>query len=273
MHLLWRVNLATGQAEAIGATGFLDMEGLAFDSAGVLFGADDESKTLLTLNLNSGNGIPIGNTKTNMNVPIGQAMDFGLTLTCDDQLLVVSDYRQSLFTADATSGQLVRIGTEGSLGAPITGIAAWGSQVLGIGQGINADGNLDAPNLYRINIDTAEAELIGPLGSQVSPYANAGLAFDADGRLWAVTDRRDNGEPDLASEILRIDIQTGSAQKIADADVVGFESLAIAAPGGCQLQGGPAAAMTIPTNNRFGLGLLSMFLLLLSGWTLHTRQR
>lgn len=277
MHLLWRVDLATGQAEAIGATGFLDMEGLAFDAGQVLFGADDESNTLVTVSVNSGSATPVANERSNMGIPVSQSMDFGMAFTCDGTLLVVSDYQRSLFSADPATGRLSRIGAEGSLGAPITALAARGHEVFGLGQGIDAAGNADSPNLYRIDVATGSAERIGALGSQVAPYANAGLAFDGQGSLWAVTDRRDDGAPDLPSEILRIDTHTGNAEKVADASVIGFESLAIAPPGGCQDQGqgegaGDPGAMMIPVNHPFGLGVLVASLLLLAGATLRGRQ-
>lgn len=270
VHALWRIDLATGQTEYIGWTSYLDVEGLALDADGTLFGADDESKTLITVGTSSGLGLPIGNQRANFGLPISEVLDLGLTFTCDGELLVSSDQRESLFSADPSDGMLTRIGEEGSLGAPITDIAAWGESVFGIGQGLNSAGASDSPFLYRIDSATGTAEVIGPLGSEVSPYANAGLAFDADGQLWALTDRRDNGNPNLASEILRIDTTTGAATKVADADVVGFESLAIAPPGGCDR--GTPPAVIVPTLSPAGLGMLALLLLAI-GWTLLTPRR
>jgi hypothetical protein len=265
VHVLWRVDLDTGAAERIGQTGFLDLEGLALSPGGVLYGADDESKTLVTINPSSGFSTPVGGVSSNMGVPLSEPMDFGMTFTCDGTLLVSSDVERSLFTASLETGRLARIGEPGSLGAPITGIAAFGNVLYGIGQGITGtDGNFatDAPDLYRIDPATATAERIGPLGAAVQPYANAGLAFDDQGRLWALTDRRENGVPDLHSEVLAIDVTTGRATKTADADVVGFESLAIAAPAGCDGRGGAISeAEGIPTTSRLGQLLLALAML------------
>ena len=44
---LWRVDLANGSAEYVGWTSFLDLEAIALDDQGTLFGADDDSKTLV----------------------------------------------------------------------------------------------------------------------------------------------------------------------------------------------------------------------------------
>jgi len=277
IFVLWQVNLSSGQTERIGQTGFLDMEGLALAPDGTLYGADDESKTLVKVNTNSGFSQPVGTLRNNMGIGLAQPMDFGMTFTCSGELLVSSDTQQSLFRASLEDGRLERIGALGSLGAPITDIASWGDTLYGIGQGLaGADGafTTDSPNLYRIDPTSATAESIGSLGEAVLPYANAGLAFDDTGTLWAITDRRANGVPDIESEILRIDLETGRAEKSSDANQVGFESLAIAPPGGCEPLGGsePEPSL-VPADNPVGLTLLTLLMLTASWWTLYLRQR
>lgn len=277
IHVLWRVNLSTGQVERIGQTGFIDMEGLALAPDGTLYGADDSTKTLVTVNVNSGFSQPVGNLRSNMGIPLAEPMDFGMTFTCSGELLVSSDTERSLFRASLETGRLDRIGQPGSLGAPITDLASWGDELYGIGQGLTGEDGAfvqDAPNLYRIDRETATAEFIGSLGQAVLPYANAGLAFDDQGNLWAITDRRANGVPDIQSEVLKIDLGTGAAQKSADAELVGFESLAIAPPGGCDTRGGVAPGpVEIPANHPFGLAILAFLMLIASCWTLCLRQR
>jgi len=277
IFVLWRINLSNGQTERIGQTGFLDMEGLALAPDGALYGADDESKTLVEVNTNSGFSQPVGNLRNNMGIALAQPMDFGMTFTCSGELLVSSDTEQSLFRASLENGRMERIGAPGSLGAPITDIASWGDALYGIGQGLaGADGEftIDSPNLYRIDPVSATAELIGSLGQDVLPYANAGLGFDDTGTLWAITDRRENGVPDIESEILRVDLDTGRAEKSSDADQIGFESLAIAPPGGCDSAGDSTLDPAIvPSSNPFGLTLLALLMLTASWWTLHLRQR
>lgn len=275
---LWRVNLATGESEFIGWTGFLDVEGLAFRGDGSLFGADDESNTLLRIRLSDGFGVPVANTRHNMGIPIDQRMDFGMTFTCQQDLLVVSTARSSLYRADLETGRLTLIGSEGSLGAPVTDIAVWGGTIYGIGRGLDAGGNPDAPNLYRVDPVAATSELIGPLGPAASPYNNAGLAFDEHGALWAITDRRAVAGQDFNSEILAIDPDTGQAQKVADSSIVGQESLAIAPPGGCDNNGRgdedppdfEGGALQIPVMRGFGAGLLMLLLAAIGGWQLRS---
>lgn len=277
VHVLWEVDLATGAVQRIGQTGFIDMEGLALAPDGTLYGADDESKTLVTINTETGFSTPVGGQTRNMGMPVVEPLDFGMTFTCDNELLLVSDYEQTLFVADLESGELVRVGQAGQLGAPITGLAAWGDALYGIGQGVRGiDGQFttDSPNLYRIDRESGSSELVGPLGNAVRQYANAGLAFDGDGGLWALTDRREDGVPDIASEVLNIDPETGTAQKVADSELVGFESLAISVPGGCDSAvDGTSPAAPVPASGPFSLAALILLILGLSGWTLSTRQR
>jgi len=276
IHVLWRVDLSNGQVERVGQTSFLDMEGLALSPDGTLYGADDESKTLVTVNTNSGFSSPVGNFRNNMGVSLASPKDFGMTFTCSGQLLVSSDTDRSLYVASLETGSLQRIGEAGALGAPITDLASWGDTLYGIGQGLAGnDGQFmtDSPNLYRIDPEIATAELVGSLGQAVLPYANAGLAFDDDGILWAVTDRRSDGVPDIRSEIFRIDTETGAAEKTADAELVGFESLAIAPPGGCDTPGSINPAKPVPASNTVSLMILAFLMLMACWWTLHVRQR
>lgn len=275
VNALWRVNLQTGESEYIGWTSFLDLEGLALNADGHLFGADDESNTLVRVMTGSGLGVAIGGIRTNMGIPLGQIMDFGMAFQCDGSLHVVSDFRESLYLADPLSGHLQLVGSDGSLGVPITDIASWGGTTYGIGQGLNSDGQPDAPNLYRIDLEQATTELIGPLGPEASPYNNAGLSFDAEGQLWAITDRRAVGGQDHPSEILRIDTESGTAERIAESSIVGQESLAIAPPGGCVPEGEEPEPgddpFTIPTLNGLGLPLLLLLIVVAAGWRLMRR--
>jgi len=93
------------------------------------------------------------------------------------------------------------------------------------------------------------------------------LAFDSDGTLWAITDRRNinNRLTDEPSQILRIDVNTGTATLVSSTTEVGFESLAIAPPAGCATDvHGDGDYARIPALNPVGR-LLTIFVLLLAG--------
>jgi len=235
---LWRINLETGAAEYVGWTSYIDLEGLAFNTEGDLFGADDDTKTLIKVNQTSGLGIPLGGqgNRNNMGLPLSENLDFGMALDCNNQAWVVSSAQQSLFKADLESGELTTVAEAGSLGAPISDIAFLGDELFGIGVGLNADRTTAAPHLYAIEPESGQATLIGALGDAAHPYFSAGLDFDESGVLWAVTDRRAVPGGDFPSAILKIDPLTGQAEKIAET-VIGLESLAVGPAAACERRG------------------------------------
>lgn len=264
---LYMIDLADGSTQIIGKvrptenTINSDIEGLAFDIDGILYGVDDADETLLTINTTTGQASSVTGNAFNLQLGSGLVYDFGMTFTCDNSILVSSDQTQTLYSAEIDNPQARVIGATNSLVLPITGIASWGDSIYGIGQG--TDGGLQTliPNLYSIDTSNGTASLIGPLGDLVAPYADAGLAFDADGQLWALTDRSNFGPDGSGSELVRIDHTTGVAQQVIQVDVIGFESLAITAPGGCHSLN-PDGPEGIPSAGNTGLVLLSLILVM-----------
>lgn len=264
---LWRIDLSTGSEEYIGWTGrgeYIDIEGIAFGEEGRLYGADDATHTLVLIGTETGNAIPVGGSRSNMGLRVGPSMDFGLTFTCEGELLMSSAGTESLYRVDPGGGAVELVG---DLGVPIVDLAVVGQTVYGLGLGTDEAGREAVPNLYRIDSSTAAAELIGPLGTQASRYIQAGLAADEEGWLWAITDR--NSVPPstdrLPSEILRIDPSSGEAVRVAET-LVGIESLAISGPGSCD-RGEPLPgqySVDIPAMSPAGLVLLCLVLLALA---------
>ncbi len=232
---LYRINLATGAETRIGTVKSLgetriDVEGLAFAPDGTLYGVDDSSMTLFPLNTNNAQ-VENAEEVFISGLPSGGGNDFGLTFACDGNLYLTSIVKGSLYRMDL-DGTANLIGSENSLGVKISALAAYGDPVklYGLGNGIDADGNVSTPNLYRINLTNGKASKIGPLGSAVGDYTEAGLAFDDAGQLWAINDRR---QLQLPSQIMRINTSTGTASDVQLTAEAGFESLAITAPSGC----------------------------------------
>lgn len=265
VNALWRINLTNGDVDYVGWTGYLDLEAIALHPDGTLYGADDESKTMVRVSQATGFATPIGGVSNlnNMGKSLSRNLDFGMAFDCDGRAFVVSDVEQSLYQVNMETGRLSLVGQIGSLAAPITDIAIRGDRVYGVGVGSPGnDGTPAAPNLYAIDLASATADLIGPLGAQVSPYNNAGLSFDAEGVLWAITDRRAVSGGDFPSEILRIDPVSGQAEKVAET-LVGIESLAIAPPGYCDGGMEPIdedGAVKVPLLSPWTLLLLALLL-------------
>jgi len=277
---LFQIDLATGnnlmRGELIsGIESRLDTEGLAFAPNGTLWGIDDDSRTLFPISTASGaikfqEEIPLAGFKS------GGGNDFGMTFSCDNTLYITSVITQTLYQLNLDGSSKV-VGTEGALGVNISAIAAIGTptRLFGLGNGQFQDGSTDAPELFSINVSTGVATLIGPLGGQAGEYNQAGLAFDSDGTLWAITDRRiiNDSIANLPSQILKLDIASGSAKLISETTEVGFESLAIAPPTACnavQVSSG-SNDQAIPTLSSVGR-LLAVFIILLAGMSVLRRR-
>jgi hypothetical protein len=236
---LYRIDLATGEHTRIGAVqafGILriDVEGLAFAPDGTLYGVDDERRTLFPIDTTSGS-VYTSSEVTIGDLPLGGANDVGLTFACDESLYVSSVIEQTLYKL-GLDGSLDVVGAEGNLGVNISALAAFGNpvQLYGLGNGVDKNLNTDAPNLYLIDVNTGVANLVGALNLG-NDYSEAGLAFDDVGQLWAITDRRALGN--APSQVMKIDKATGAASDVKTTLEIGFESLAITVPRGCQTTG------------------------------------
>ena len=285
MDSLYSIDLATGADEKIGKLfdgikDFIDTEGLAFAPDGTLWGIDDDSRILFPIDIDTGI-VSFSKQVRVHGFPTLGGNDFGMTFGCDNILYVTSGRTGELHRVDLEGN----IESVGALGANISAIAAYGkpTQLYGLGNGQFQDGGTDAPNLYSIDLTTGAADLVGALGSQAGGYTQGGLAFDEDGGLWAITDRSIvNGslvyEP---SQILKLDTNTGQATLAGTTGAVGFESLAISPPSGCEekvppppppppfdLEEGPQA---IPSLGLIGQLLTILFLLLVGLPVLRSR--
>lgn|GEM_PF-316874 len=267
---LHRVVLQSGQAVKVGElrpgrndAPYADVEGLAFNSKGVLYGIDDATKTLIRIEPSSGAALPVGGREGNTGLARTASFDFGLTFDCNGGLYASSDSRRSLYQLDSDTGVATLVGTEGGLGAPITGLAAKGNTVYGIGsEGFE--------NLYRIDVTTGRATLVGPLGANLR-FSDGGLDFDANGVLWGVADMSGaslNPEPSI---LFRINEMTGAAERVATT-VSGVESLAIVPPICANLEGTPQIP-AIPTLSGQSLSALALMMALLGVIALPLRSR
>lgn len=212
--LLYRINMQTGVATPIGPVGFGDVEAVAFDLNGNLFGVDDITNQLIRINLNTGAGTVVG--------PLGVAItDMGLTFDDRGNLFMSVDAPQNFYRLNPNTGAATLIGPQGQ---QVTALAFCSGVVYGLG-GDNTD------NLVRMNTSTGAATEIGPLVNVT--LSDGGLDFDNDGTLWGIEDTGD---------IFTVNPETGLAT-LAATTLAGFEGLAISA--NC----GAAAAVVDVFNN------------------------
>jgi len=285
---LYLIDLATGVDQFRGKLDAgiafrTDTEGLAFSPAGPdslsrLWGIDDASETLFPINPENGSidyreDIQLPPFPAGPNNELIGGSDFGMTFTCDSTLYFTSVKSKSLFRRDS-NGSITTVGSMGALGANISAIAAIGNptKLYGLGNGLFEDGSTDSPNLYSIDLTTGVALSIGQLSNTDEfKYNEAGLAFDSEGGLWAITDRSQLNNQ--KSQILSINVVTGMATLVAETlNQVGYESLAISPPANCGAP--PGLDDELPKIPTLSLaGRLSAILVLMLAGMLVLRRR
>jgi Ca2+-binding RTX toxin-like protein len=195
---LYSIDLATGAETAIGPTGFGDIEGLSFDANGTLYGVNDPTDELVTCSVTTGACQVVGP----LNVTF---TDMGLTFDRAGNLWMSTDAPspETFYRVDPATGQATAIGPQGQ---EVTGLAASGSTIYGLG-GDNTD------NLVRIDPATGAATTVGPLGTVT--VSDGGIDFQGT-TLYGIED---------GGDLFTINLATGAATIVAPVDP-GFESLA-----------------------------------------------
>jgi len=260
-HLV-QIDLETGEYESMGqiADPYIAIEGLAMSASGTLYGADDNTKTLVQIVPSEARAFPVANVNQNFGFgSVPESYDFGLSFACNEKLYMVVKHTQELYEVDVTTGVAMLVG---NTARNFTSLASWGDDLYSIASG--------EFNLYKINPDNAEATLVGALGDLGGDIelAGSGMSFDADGDLWMVVNLRlsDPLNP-FPSRVFKINTDTGQAELISET-LVGIESLAITGPGGCTR--GTGSPVVIPMTNLFSQ--IIMLLLLLCFGLLGIRQ-
>ena len=266
---LYRVTLETGAATAVGRFGLVasgagtvpisDVEGLAFSPAGELYAVSDARDLLIKVDTATGRATTVGSLGLR-----GQGgnqfdnLDFGLAFTCDGRLWLSSDVSRQLWLVNPATGATTLVGDTGQ---PISGLASWNGELYGVGV-------LDRHNVYRIDTATAQATLVGRLGTSFTVY-DAGADFDSQGRLWITLDSLapPEGLPSVyREELTRVDIANGATLDTrlitgigSGINIVQMEGLAIAAPA-CGSGGGNATIAAVPTQSDWARWLMALVL-------------
>ncbi|MCH7720278.1 MAG: hypothetical protein IH988_04725 [Planctomycetes bacterium] len=159
----------TGEVSFVGPFGFSAVSGLAFGSDGTLYGFDNISKQLITIDPLTGEGTAVGFVVTS---------GTGLAFTPDGTLYLVGSPGgvPGLYTVDPGTGKGTLVGTFGSDFTSTEGLTVIGDVLYASGH------RCDPPSfdvLVTLDRETGEATQIGPYcsgGCKDGPYMN-GLAF------------------------------------------------------------------------------------------------
>lgn len=272
---LYRINLETGELTKLGAYSqapivppeIVDVEGLALAPDGQLYGVADGLDLLIRLNPGTGRSTRVGTLTVGALGASG--LDYGLTFTADGKLWMSSDTAKALWEVNPATGATRLVG---NLGVQISGLAARGNEVFGIGVTDTVTGPGDQ-GLYRINVQTATATLIGSF-AEPAPVVDAGLDFDTQGRLWAVLDFNPRPVKNFRpTELAQIDPNTG--QILSRRPLVltndDLEGLAIAPPN--LVPAGSPSLVAVPTMSFAGLMLLGLIALALGMFAAHRLVR
>lgn len=234
---LYRIDLATGVATAVGLVGFDAVEGLSFQPAtGVLFGVDELSDQLLTINTTTGAATVVGGLGIDADNP-------GLAFDGAGNLFLADDNGDDLYSVNPTSGATTLIG---NMGDDVVSLAFRTDTLFGLTD--------DNPNgeLYTLDTGAGAGTLVADLGSDASGDQD-GIEFDpATGILWGVGDSNNNVftiNPTTGATTLIADL-TGCTGCSIDGD---FESLAIRGPAPT-----PVPAPAVLALFGLGLGLLML---------------
>ncbi|HEX2643722.1 MAG TPA: IPTL-CTERM sorting domain-containing protein [Thermoanaerobaculia bacterium] len=224
---LYSIDLHTGVAKAIGATGFGDIESLTFSpGCDTLYGVDDVTDVLVKCDIATGACEEIG--KLGYDVT-----DTGLAVASNGRYYMSTDVPtpETLFSIDPASGSATKVGPQGF---HVTGLAGrrkdlaskCPSGLFGL-EGDTPRGK--ASQLLCLDLGTGAAHAIGPL--KALTITDGGLDFTLDGTLYGISDGLQAAND--PSRIFTADPDTGEAHVVATVKVnnrpaFGFEGLAIA---------------------------------------------
>lgn len=249
---LYRIDLATGVATQLGATGFSKIEGLAINATGEIFGVNPATAQLVKCSPTTGACAAVGPL---IGVPQVQT-NAGLAFASNGALYLAMN--AVVYRVDPATGGTTALGGTGPALSGLAGVnpsAACASGLYGIG------GNTDRGKLYCINVATGFATLLGTLS--INPL-DSGLDGDpVTGIVWGVS----NDDPGQVFAInpATLAVTNVNTVTLAGTAVGGFESLAVLHTADALL------VEPVPTLSQTALLLLS--LLLASAVILRQRRR
>ena len=249
---LYRLDMASGVATEIGATGFSKIEALAINSAGEIYGVNPVTAQLVKCSAGTGACRAVGTLVGLPQVP----SNAGLAFASSGALYLAVN--AAVYFVDPATGAVAALGGTGPAISGLAGVAPSATCASGL---YAMGGNTNRGKFYCINTTTGVATLLGTLG--ITPLD---LGLDGDpvtGLVWGISD-------DVPGQVFAINPATLAITNIntvtlAGKAIGGFESLAIARTGttavGDTLPAAVAAdPLVVPTLSPAWLAALSLLL-------------
>jgi hypothetical protein len=274
---LYRIDLAGHTAAEIGPAGsyggqrIANLSGLSYSLDDQLYAVAGGMNALTRVSATNGSATILGTfgLAGEGDPQRNDALDLGMTFSCDGTLWLVSAYAGKLWTVNPQNAATTLVGNTGHT---ITGLVALGNTLFGAGgRGDNT--------FYRINTDTGAATAIGSFGDAAGEWINSvSMSFDDKGTLWAVLNYVPPAPGSVTvpdwSDLAKINIWTGEVTIVGPITgpeslrQVGMKGFAVGPP---LCVAGADTAITTPVGSPPWLAGLAALLVVLAGWTLRRR--
>ncbi len=270
---LYQIDLGSRVATFVGRTGdyagtpLALLTGLSYGPGNELYAIAGTQKSLVRIDRTNASTTFIGNFGLS-NQGQGQfgSLDLSMTYGCDGSFWMTSAITHDLWRVSSQSAAITRIG---STGRQITGLAMRNGKLYGVGIGSDQ-------GLYRIDMTTAAATLVGGTFAGEIPWIDPGFA--SDGVLWATLSYNPPFDR-LWSDLARFDVATGAMTNLGPITgpqslrYISMKGLAVA-PNSCVPEipdGGPPSPAALPMQSSWALILLALFLLTACAWRFQRR--
>jgi len=225
-------------------SGLDDVDGLAFDSAGTLFGADNDNERLVTINRNTGQVTVIGD----FNGALNDVSNAGLSFNSAGTLFLSDGDAETLYTVNTATAALTEVGP---FNEDITAIAFDSNDVLYA---------IDDTNNNLVTLNTANGSIDSTIGSLgFNPEDSQGLHFDRNDVLFMIDETDATG-----SALYRVNTSTGNATLVGtmpfDVEALAIFDIPV------QFQ-----ERAIPTLTTWSLVAMVLILIVMSSWGLRRK--